>query len=83
MANDNLFYTIAGLFALAALLNFIRGLKRTGGRRNASFALAAGSIVWAATTLTVRFVGFYPAALVALAAIGCMLLAAVMSGRVQ
>lgn len=83
MLNDNLWYSIAGLFALVALLNIFRGLKRTGGRRSASFALAAAAVVWGATTLTVRFVGIYPAALVALAAIGCMLLAAVQSGRVQ
>ena len=83
MLNDNVWYGFSGLFVLAGLIHLARAFKRTGGKRTAGFALAGASVVWAATALTLRFVGIYPAMLVALAAVGLMLLAAVMSGRLQ
>jgi hypothetical protein len=83
MTNENLWYAFAGLFALAGAIHFLRALKKTGGRRNAGFALAGASLIWGATALTFRFAGLYPAGLVALAAVGCMLLAAVSSGKVR
>ena len=82
MGNENLWYSFAALFALAGLIHLVKALKKTGGKRNAGFALAGASVIWGATALAFRFIGVYPAGLIALGAIGCMLLAAVWSGKV-
>ena len=83
MANENLWYIFAGLFALVAVIHFAKALKKDGSRRDAGFAMAGASLAWGATALIFRFVGLFPAMLAALAAVGCMLLGAVLSGKVR
>lgn len=83
MSNENLWYIFAGLFVLVGVIHAVKALGKTGGRRNAGFAMAGASVCWGITALIFRFAGLFPAMLSALAPIGLMLLSAVMSGRIK
>jgi hypothetical protein len=55
MSDPALWYWFAGLFALAGLLNLVRGLRRTDARRPVSLAMGVAGFLWCATAALFRF----------------------------
>ena len=55
MSDPSLWYAFTALFALAGLLNLVRGLRRTDARRPVSLAMGVAGFLWAACAALFRF----------------------------
>ena len=81
MSDPILWYMFAGLFVLAAILNFARSKRRLDYKGQVNKLLGASCILWAAASLTFRFANIQTALVAAIGAGVMMLIAAFISAK--
>ncbi|MEP6754980.1 MAG: hypothetical protein ABJA67_05730 [Chthonomonadales bacterium] len=83
MDNVVLWYSFAGLFLIAAIMNFARGKRRMDGRGSVNRLLGASCILWAGATICFRFGERNVAMIAAGGAVIMMGIAAIQSMKLQ